>query len=120
MTTARAHQWGATNGLFYQGNGAPGGGGIPPNAIPSDRWMPLRKNPQIGFLTPITQNGAFSGRLTSRPELPRFSMRDGLYRVVTSHLVAGFVIRAGQVVQCAPILRRKIDYWKTVATFIGP
>jgi hypothetical protein len=40
---------------------------------------------------------------------------DGLYRVVTNRFVAGFVIRNGKVTQCAPILRRRIDYWKTVA-----
>lgn len=47
-------------------------------------------------------------------------MRDGLYRVTTSYLVAGFVIQDGVVAQCAPILRKKIEYWKTVAVWIGP
>ncbi len=46
-------------------------------------------------------------------------MTDGLYRVTTSYLCAGFVIEKGRVTQCAPILRKKIDYWKTVAVWIG-
>ncbi len=46
-------------------------------------------------------------------------MKDGLYRVATSYLCAGFVIEKGRVTQCVPILRKKIDYWKTVAVWIG-
>lgn len=42
-------------------------------------------------------------------------MRNGLYQVTTSYLCAGFVIRNGKVVGCAPILRRKFSYWKTIA-----
>lgn len=42
-------------------------------------------------------------------------MKDGLYQVTTSYLCAGFVIKNGKVIQCAPILRRKLEYWKTVA-----
>ena len=46
-------------------------------------------------------------------------MKDGLYQVTTSYLCAGFVIKNGTVVECAPILRKKIDYWKKVAKFIN-
>ena len=46
-------------------------------------------------------------------------MKDGLYRVTTKYLCAGFVIAGGAVTQCAPILRKKIGYWKTVAARIG-
>lgn len=45
-------------------------------------------------------------------------MSDGLYRVTTSYLCAGFVIKGGRVVMCAPILKRKLDYWKTVAVLV--
>lgn len=34
-------------------------------------------------------------------------MRDGLYRVVTPYLCAGFVVENGRVVDFAPILRDK-------------
>jgi hypothetical protein len=47
-------------------------------------------------------------------------MRDGLYRVTTRYLCAGFVVERGRVVRCAPILRRKLGYWKTVAEWVGP
>ena len=47
-------------------------------------------------------------------------MKDGLYRVVTTYLCAGFVVEGGKVTICAPILRKKIEYWKTVATWICP
>lgn len=46
-------------------------------------------------------------------------MRDGLYRVTTSYLCAGFVVEAGRVTACAPILRRKLDYWKTIAVRVS-
>lgn len=45
-------------------------------------------------------------------------MIDGLYQVTTSYLCAGFVIESGRVVRCAPILRRRLDYWKTRAVRI--
>lgn len=46
-------------------------------------------------------------------------LRDGLYEVTTRYLCAGFVIRGGKVTQCAPILRKRIEYWKTIAKRIG-
>ena len=46
-------------------------------------------------------------------------MKDGLYRVTTSYLCAGFVVVDGQVSECAPILRKKLAYWKTVAVWIA-
>jgi hypothetical protein len=42
-------------------------------------------------------------------------MKDGLYRVTTKYLCAGFVIEQEKVVLCAPILRKKLAYWKTIA-----
>jgi len=47
-------------------------------------------------------------------------MRDGLYQVTTRYLCAGFVVSGGEVVECAPILRRKIRYWVTVARWVRP
>ena len=47
-------------------------------------------------------------------------MRDGLYRVRTSYLCACFVIENGKVTMCAPILRKKLEYWKTIAVWLGP
>lgn len=44
---------------------------------------------------------------------------DGLYRVTTAYFVAGFVITNGTVTSCAPILRRGLDYWMTVAERIS-
>lgn len=53
----------------------------------------------------------------SHPEQP---LPDGLYRVTTPYLCAGFVVEDGKVIECAPILRRKLSYWMTVAVRIGP
>ncbi len=39
----------------------------------------------------------------------------GLYRVENHYLCAGFIIEAGKVTHCAPILCRKLDYWMTQA-----
>lgn len=45
-------------------------------------------------------------------------MKDGLYRVVSNYFVAGFIVENGVIVHIAPILRKRIHYWKTVATWI--
>lgn len=47
-------------------------------------------------------------------------MTDGLYQVTTRYLCAGFVVVDGKVTACAPILRRKITYWQTIAERVGP
>jgi hypothetical protein len=49
-------------------------------------------------------------------------MRDGLYRVTTSYLCAGFVVEQGRVrrSRCAPVLRKRLVYWATIAVWIGP
>jgi hypothetical protein len=38
-------------------------------------------------------------------------LADGLYQVTTPYLCAGFVVENKVIVRCAPILRKKIDYW---------
>ena len=43
------------------------------------------------------------------------AMKDGLYRVATKYLCAGFVVENNKVIMCAPILKKKFSYWKTVA-----
>ena len=45
-------------------------------------------------------------------------MKDGLYRVETSYLCAGFVMEKEEIIQCAPILRKRIEYYKTIAIWI--
>jgi hypothetical protein len=50
---------------------------------------------------------------------PGSRMIDGLYRVETRYLCAGFVVEDGRVTMCAPILRRKLAYWQTVAVRVG-
>jgi len=49
-------------------------------------------------------------------------MRDGLYRVVTPHFVAGFVVRDGCVCECAPILRASWPWsqWLRLAQWVCP
>jgi len=48
------------------------------------------------------------------------AMRDGLYRVETRMICAGFVVRNGGVLTCAPILRKRLAYWLVVARWISP
>lgn len=48
------------------------------------------------------------------------SVEDGVYRVRTNNLCAGFVIQGGKVVACAPILRRQFSYWLRQAKWIAP
>jgi len=45
-------------------------------------------------------------------------MRDGLYVVNRDNITAAFVVRDGDVTVCAPILRKKLDYWKKIARWI--
>ncbi|MGH7746138.1 MAG: hypothetical protein ACREQ5_15410 [Candidatus Dormibacteria bacterium] len=45
---------------------------------------------------------------------------DGLYQVTTRYLCAGFVTQGGLVTWCAPILRPRLAYWRTVARRVGP
>lgn len=47
-------------------------------------------------------------------------MKDGLYLVTTPFLCAGFMVENGIITHCAPILKKKIEYWKTVAVWISP
>jgi hypothetical protein len=45
-------------------------------------------------------------------------LRDGLYKVETKYLCAGFTVRNGKVVACANVLRRNIHYWVKVAKLV--
>lgn len=47
-------------------------------------------------------------------------MRDGLYQVTTPYLCAGFTLRGGKVERCAPILLRRLAYWRSIAVWVGP
>lgn len=48
------------------------------------------------------------------------NLPDGLYDVTNDSFSAGFVISEGRVTMCAPILRKRLAYWMTVAERIGP
>lgn len=52
-------------------------------------------------------------------EIRKIKLRDGLYQVTTNYLCAGFIVENGKIIECAPILKKKIDYWKTVAVWIS-
>lgn len=45
-------------------------------------------------------------------------MKNGLYQVTTNYFCAGFVVKDNKIIQCAPILRNKINYWVTKAVFV--
>jgi hypothetical protein len=44
---------------------------------------------------------------------------DGLYLVDKYDICAGFVVEGGYIIECAPILRRKIWYWQKIAVRIA-
>ena len=46
-------------------------------------------------------------------------LRDGVYQVCTDQITACFVVRNGWIVECAPILTRRIDYWVLRAHWIS-
>lgn len=64
------------------------------------------------------------GRKKEKEEIMKAEPSDGLYIVTHqspkggSGFCAGFVIEDGLLVRCAPILRKKFDYWKTRAVRI--
>jgi hypothetical protein len=45
-------------------------------------------------------------------------MNDGLYQVNWRNICAGFVVKHGRVIVCAPILKRRISFFQTVAKLI--
>ena len=47
-------------------------------------------------------------------------MRDGLYQVTTRYFCAAFVVEHGRIVKAAPILHKRLAYWKTKAKWVGP
>ena len=47
------------------------------------------------------------------------TLEDGAYQVHTDQVCAGFVVKAGVVVECAPVLWRKIEYWKLRARLVS-
>jgi len=42
-------------------------------------------------------------------------MKDGLYQVNYKGICAGFEIKNGKVINIAPILKKKFNFWKTIA-----
>lgn len=42
-------------------------------------------------------------------------MQDGLYEVDYKQINAGFYIENGRLLYCAPVLRKRFDFWKTIA-----
>lgn len=57
-------------------------------------------------------------RSSTRATIMITALPDGLYRVVTSYLCAGFVVERGKVTRCAPILRAKLAYWALLAKLV--
>lgn len=49
-------------------------------------------------------------------------MKDGLYQVTTRYFCAGFIVKDGKVVDAAPILWKRINYWATssFSSFVSP
>lgn len=49
----------------------------------------------------------------------RVTLENGLYRVDTKYFVAGFEVRDGEIINCAPILKRNIQKWLKIAKRVG-
>ena len=46
-------------------------------------------------------------------------MKDGLYLVETKYFCAGFYMKNDELIYCASILKRRFNYWKDKARYIG-
>jgi hypothetical protein len=64
--------------------------------------------------------GRFIGTVISSTALALMTQPDGLYQVTTPYLCAGYVVHNGRITQCAPILRKRLTYWRTIAVRIRP
>lgn len=49
---------------------------------------------------------------------PIIDLKDGLYIVDRQNIYAAFVVRGGEVTNCAPILRKNLGFYKTVAQYV--
>ena len=49
----------------------------------------------------------------------KITLKDGVYQVRTDQICAGFVVKNGLIVDCAPVLLRKIEYWKLRARLVS-
>lgn len=47
------------------------------------------------------------------------NLENGLYRVTTKYFCAGFEVKDKKIINCAPILRNRIQYWVKIAEKIG-
>ena len=47
------------------------------------------------------------------------TLEDGLYQVRTGTICAGFVVQGGRVIDCAPVLRRRLTYWMARARLVS-
>jgi len=45
---------------------------------------------------------------------------DGLYRVTTPYLCAGFTVKDGRIMRCAPILLQRLIYYRSIAVWVAP
>lgn len=45
-------------------------------------------------------------------------MVDGLYRVTYKGICAGFIVEDGVITRCAPILRKKISFFKLLGVLV--
>lgn len=46
-------------------------------------------------------------------------MKDGLYQVTYKGICAGFVVKGGRVIRKAPVLKNRMEFWKTIAVRVG-
>ncbi len=47
-------------------------------------------------------------------------MKDGLYRIDKYDKCGGFVVEGGRVVLCAPVFRKRFDFWVRFAVWLNP
>lgn len=47
------------------------------------------------------------------------TLPDGAYQVTTKYLCAGFIVKDSKIIECAPILYKKLKYWMTIAVKIS-
>lgn len=47
--------------------------------------------------------------------IDKMNLKDGTYQVTYKNICAGFVVKDGKIIKIAPILIKRINYWKTIA-----
>ena len=99
--------------LCLEKSGVPEKGGAQKESLIIRKGVPRAR----GVLGPV--EGLRKGFRSPRLGEERANVKDGLYRIKYKGICAGFVLHKGRVVRAAPVLRRRMHFWASIAEWVG-